>query len=60
MGAVISADAYHFFLAFSDLTGHLEDTGIGVFWLHFALIIRLPNLEVATKRFLHQQVKIQG
>ena len=26
-------DAYPF-LAFSDLTCHLEDTGIGVFWLH--------------------------
>ena len=24
------------FLAFSDLTCHLEDAGIGVFWLHFA------------------------
>ena len=33
--AVISIDAY-LFLAFSDLTGHLEDTGIGVFWLHCA------------------------
>ena len=33
--AVISVDAYHF-LAFSDLTCHLEDTGIGVFWLHCA------------------------
>ena len=31
--AVISVDAY-LFLAFSDLTRHLEDTGIGVFWLH--------------------------
>ena len=31
--AVISVDAYPF-LAFSDLTCHLEDTGIGVFWLH--------------------------
>ena len=31
--AVISVDAYHF-LAFSDLTCHLEDTGIGVSWLH--------------------------
>ena len=31
--AVISADAYPF-LAFSDLTCHLEDTGVGVFWLH--------------------------
>ena len=33
--AVISADAYPF-LAFSDLTCHLEDTGISVFWLHCA------------------------
>ena len=31
--AVISVSAYHF-LAFSDLTCHLEDTGISVFWLH--------------------------
>ena len=31
--AVISVDSYPF-LAFSDLTCHLEDTGIGVFWLH--------------------------
>ena len=34
--AVISVDAYHFFLAFSDLICHLEDTEIGVFWLHCA------------------------
>ena len=33
--AVITVDAY-LFLAFSDLTCHLEDTGIGVFWLHYA------------------------
>ena len=35
MVAVISVDAYPF-LAFSGLTCHLEDTGIGVcvFWLH--------------------------
>ena len=33
--AVISVDAYPF-LAFSDLTCHLEDTGVGVFWLHCA------------------------
>ena len=32
---VISVDAYHF-LAYSDLTCHLEDTRIGVFWLHCA------------------------
>ena len=31
--AVISVAAYPF-LAFSDLTCHLEDTEIGVFWLH--------------------------
>ena len=33
--AVISVDAYPF-LAFSDLTYHLEDTGIGAFWLDCA------------------------
>ena len=33
--AVISADVYPF-LAFSDLTCHPEDKGIGVFWLHCA------------------------
>ena len=33
--AVISVDAYPF-LAFSDLTCHLEDTGISVFRLHCA------------------------
>ena len=33
--AVISVDAYPL-LFFSNLTCHLEDTGIGVFWLHCA------------------------
>ena len=33
--AVIIVDAYPS-LAFSDLTCHLQDTGIGVFWLHCA------------------------
>ena len=33
--AAISVDAYPF-LAFSDLNCHLEDTGIGVFWLYCA------------------------
>ena len=33
--AVISVDAYPF-LGFSDLTCHLEDTGIGAFSLHSA------------------------
>ena len=35
--AVISVDAYPY-LAFSDLTCHLEDTRIGFFWLHFAVV----------------------
>ena len=33
--AVINVDAYSF-LAFSDLTCHLEDTGIDILWLHGA------------------------
>ena len=33
MVAVTSVDAYSF-LTFSDLNCHLEDTGIGVFWLY--------------------------
>ena len=33
--AEISVDAYPF-LGFVDLTCHLADTGIGVFWLHCA------------------------
>ena len=37
MLAVISVDAYpFFFLVYSDLTCHLEDTGMGIFWLHCA------------------------
>ena len=35
MVAVISVDASPFW-AFSDLTCHVEDTGIGVFWLQSA------------------------
>ena len=57
--AVISVDAYPF-LAFPDLTCHREDTRIGVFWLQCRLIVRRPNLEVASKKLLHQQVKILG
>ena len=34
-GSCDQCDAYPF-LAFPDLTCHLEDTGIGVFWLHCA------------------------
>ena len=33
MVSVITVNA-HPFLNFLDLTRHLEDTGIGVFWLH--------------------------
>ena len=33
--AVSIVDAYPFF-ALSDLTCHLQDTGLGVFWLHCA------------------------
>ena len=32
---VISVDVYPF-LAFSGLSCHLEDTGVGVLWLHCA------------------------
>ena len=32
--AVISVDTYPF-LGFSDMTCHLEDMGIGVFWLQY-------------------------
>ena len=54
---MISVDDYPF-LAFSGLTCHLEDTRIGVFWLHCCLMVRRSNLEVVTKKLLHQQVKI--
>ena len=60
MVAVISVDAYHF-LAFSDLTCHLEDTGKGVFLVALCqFIARRSNLEETTKRFSHQQVKMPG
>ena len=35
MVSVISVDAYPF-LTFSDLSCHLKDLGIGVFWLYCA------------------------
>ena len=57
MVAVISVDAY-LFLAFSDLTCHLEDREIGV---HGCTVqLKRLNFEVAIKRLLHQQVKIPG
>ena len=52
--AVISIDAYPF-LAFSDLTCHLEDTELCLLVALCHLTVRRPNLEVATKRLLHQQ-----
>ena len=57
--AVVSVDTYPF-LAFSDLTCHLEDTGIGFLVGLCRLIARRRNLEVATKRLLHQQIKTPG
>ena len=39
---MISVDAHHL-LAFSDLTCHLEDTGIGVFWLPDSKEIQLGS-----------------
>ena len=46
--AVICVDAYPF-LAFSDLTCHLEDTQIGVFLVELCcLIVGRLNLKVGT------------
>ena len=59
MIAGVRVDASHF-LAFSDLTCHLEDTVWCFLVAPYCLIVRRPNLEVATKRLLHQQVKIGG
>ena len=55
-----SVDAYPF-LVFSDLTYPHEDTIVGVFFVALCrLMVRRLNLEVLTKRLLHQQVKIPG
>ena len=45
---MISDDAYPF-LDFSDLTCHLEDTGIGVFWLHCAADSKETELRSSDK-----------
>ena len=58
MVVVIRIDAYPF-LAFSDLTCHLEDTGI-VFSSCTMPDSKKPNLKVATKRLFHQKLKILG
>ena len=54
--AVISVDAYLFggFLSFWGMLIFLGDPALS--WL----IVRRTNLEVATKRLVHQQVKILG
>ena len=49
------------FLAFSELTCQLDNMGKRYFLVALCcLIVRRPNLEAATKRLLHQQVKIPG
>ena len=55
--AVIIVDTYPF-LDFSDLICHLKDKCFLV--TLNCLIVKRPNLEVVTKRLLHQQVKILG
>ena len=53
MVAVISVNAYSF-LAFSDLTCHLEEYRNRCFLVALChMIVRRLNLEVATKRFFH-------
>ena len=58
VGAVINVEAYPF-LAFSELTCHLEDTGMSAFWWCL-LIVRRPNLEAVTKKLLRHQPKMLG
>ena len=60
MVAVISVDAYPFF---GFLRPDLSSLGYGdrcFLVALFRLIVRRPNLEVATKRLSHEQVKILG
>ena len=52
MVASISVDAYPF-LAFSNLTFHLEDKEIYFLVALCHLIVRRLNLEIATKRLLY-------
>ena len=47
MVAVISVDAYPF-LAFSDLASHLEDAGIGVFWLGCTVLPDIKGTELGS------------
>ena len=60
MVAVISVDAYPFFDFFRpDLSPSVYGNRFSLFAL-CCLIVRRLKLEVATKRLLHQQVKIPG
>ena len=60
MVAVISVDAYPFFgFIRPDLSPRGYRNKCFLVALR-RLIVGRPNLEVATKRFLHQQVKIPG
>ena len=52
--AAISVDAYPF-LAFSDLTSHFEDTGIGVFWWHM-----LPDSKKTELGSSDQEASLSG
>ena len=55
---VVDVNVY-LFLFFLDLTYHFEEVEIGGFLAALCrLIVTGPNLEVATKRILYQQVKI--
>ena len=58
---VIRFDAYPS-LVFSDMACHLEGKGIDVCFLfaQCCLIVRRQNLEVVSKRLLHQLVEILG
>ena len=56
---MISVDAYRF-LTFSNLNCHLGYRNRCFLVVLYRLIVRRPDLEVVTKRLLHQQVKIPG
>ena len=56
---MISVDAY-FFLAFSDLTYHLEDARTGVSWLHCAPDSKETELGRSKQEASDQLVKTLG
>ena len=57
--AVVSVDAY-LFLTFSDCLSPWRYRNRCFVVVFCCLVVRRPNLEVAAKRLLHQQVKIPG